>query len=139
MGVVVAFDYNAWSQRYPEFSGVDQDLATMYFNEAAIYHANDGSGPIQNATTQLLLLGMLTAHIAKMSNAAAGGPTGLVGRITSVTEGSVSVSAENNFPPGSVQWYQQTAYGANYWNATRSYRTMRYRASPGRFNGGPWW
>ena len=140
MGVVVAFNYAAWSARYPEFAAVSQDTATAYFGEACIYHSNNGSGPVDDPTVQSALLNMVTAHIAARYSQSQGSPVpgapqdanSVVGRISSASEGSVSVQTDNQYPPGSAQWWQQTKYGSDYWNATKSYRTMRYRASPGR-------
>lgn len=132
MGVVVAFDYDAWVARYPEFSAVNEATATAYFNEATIYHSNDGSGPVPTAAIQSTLLNMLTAHIAARYAPGPGGApaSGIVGRITNASEGSVSVQAEYaDETPGTMAWYVQTKYGADYWNATLPFRTMRYRPS----------
>src|SRR4051812_12720863 len=120
MGVIVTFDPAAWRARYPEFVNISDLAATAYFGEATLYHANDGSGPVAVSTVQLSLLNMLTAHIAWLnaprdgsgnpsSNGAQPAPS-LVGRISSASEGSVSVQTENKQPEGSVQWYQQTKY-----------------------------
>ncbi len=151
MGVIVAFNYStpgdplnpAWVLRYPEFAAVAQDTATGYWNEATLYHANDGSGPVKTEAAQRTLLNMVTAHIAARYSQSQGSPvpgapqdaSSIVGRISSASEGSVSVQTENQYPPGSAQWWQTTKYGSDYWNATKPYRTMRYRASPGRFTG----
>lgn len=140
MGVIVTFNYAAWVARYPEFAAVSQDTATLYFGEASIYHANDGGGPVADPNVQSALLNMVTAHIAARYSQAQGSPVPgqpqdantPVGRIASASEGSVSAQFENLYPPGSAQWWQQTKYGSDYWNATKPYRTMRYRASPGR-------
>lgn len=131
MGVQVTFDYNAWIQRYPEFhQNVGIELAQDYFNEATIYHRNDGVGPPTNPQVQLMLLNMITAHVAQMyaADAQSGqSASSIVGRITSAGEGSVNVSAEMT-GPDAAQWWYQTKYGASYWNATKQYRTMRYKA-----------
>lgn len=132
MGVIVNFDYNSWLVRYPEFgvSGaqfVSPQLAQAYFDEATSYQANNGAGPVSDPGLQLRLLNMLTAHIAALNVT---GSSPLVGRINTASEGSVSVGAENNYPPGTPQWYQQTKYGAAWWAATAQYRTMRYRPGP---------
>ncbi len=127
MGVIVAFDYNAWIARFPEFTAtVSAPLATEYFNDATMYLANDGSGPIQVAAVQSRLLNLLTAHIAAM-NAAGSSP--LVGRISSASEGSVSVGTEYSASEAAA-WFLQTKYGAQYWQATSSLRQMRYVAGP---------
>jgi hypothetical protein len=145
MGAVATFDYAAWLARYPEFgpSGqqpVSADQAAMYFAEATDNHRNDGFGPVEDATTQLRLLNMLTAHIAVRNAANANGSpaSGLVGRISSATEGSVSVSTDAPGIPASAAWLAQTKYGLDYWNATKSYRTARYRARPTRVINGPY-
>lgn len=75
-----------------------------------------------------VLLNMLTAHVVKLASAMATG--GLVGRINSATEGSVTVSAEMGPASGTSAWYMQTQYGATYWQATAQYRT--FQVVPGR-------
>lgn len=137
MGVHVDFNYAAWIARYPEFALVNEVTANEYFAEATIYHRNDGGGPVEDATVQSALLNMMTAHVAALyatKNGAVVSP--LVGRINSATEGSVSVGVEGfTGLVGSQQWLVQTKYGASYWYATTSYRTMRYIPGPQRFFG----
>lgn len=124
---VVAFDYNAWSVRYPEFSpAVAAPLAQLYFNEAQFYCDNSANSIIIDDSVggqRSILLNMLTAHIAAMNIA---GSSPLVGRINSATEGSVSVQTQNDYPPGSAQWFQQTKYGAAYWAAVAQYRVAMF-------------
>jgi hypothetical protein len=128
---IVAFDYVAWSARYPELSAsVAQPLAQAYFNEAQLYCDNTVASPIIDDTVggvRSMLLNMVTAHIASL-NAPIGGQAAspLVGRISSATEGSVTVAIENQYPPGTVQWWQSTKYGAAFWAATQQYRKMAY-------------
>ena len=85
-----------------------------------------------------MLLGMVTAHIAALNSPLNGQPSStLVGRINNASEGSVSAQTENLYPPGTVQWWQQTKYGAAFWAASQQYRTMRYVPGPVR-NFDPW-
>ncbi len=139
MGVVVQFDFEAFKAAYPEMSGLGATLATEYWNVATGMHANDGSGPINNAPRQQSLLFMLTAHIAALfaprgpdGNPAASGASAsdVVGRVTSASEGSVSVSTEamTGFNTAQAQWLAQTRYGALYWASTAMFRTFNYRA-----------
>lgn len=131
---IATFDYALWVARYPEFSDVLEPVATMYFSEATIYHRNDGFGPVTDEGVQLTLLNMLTAHIAFINSGTNGNdPSPLVGPVTNASEGSVSVGVQPLQAPGTLGWLTQTKYGASYWYATAPYRTMRYRASPGRF------
>ncbi len=137
MGVVVQFDYNAWVLRYPEFASVAQPLATLYFDEATIYHRNDGGGPVEDTTVQSTLLNMLTAHIAARYATSNNKPASpLVGRINNATEGSVTVATDLTVPAGTAQWFAQSKYGLDYWAASAPYRTMRYLRGPRR-NFGP--
>lgn len=132
---VVVFDYAAWEARYPEFVNVSQGYAQLCFNEATLYCANVlriVCDPCVLAT----LLNMLTAHIVKLYSpqvngqpSTASGATanpGAVGRVSSATEGSVSVSLDLPNQPQAAAWYQQTQYGASFFSATAPYRTARY-------------
>jgi uncharacterized protein DUF4054 len=146
MGIQVAFDYTLWSNTFPSLAPyLNSAQATACFNMATLYQANDGSGPICDPTQALSLLNLLTSHIAVLTYPTTGPignpdpPSPLVGRVNSATEGSVSVSAENNYPAGTPQWYQQTVWGSSWWAATSQFRTMHYVPSctpRGPF--GPW-
>ena len=129
---VVTFDYAIWSARYPELAAlVSQPQAQAYFYEATLYCDNSPCSPVQDPTQLGVLLGMVTAHIAALNAALNGQPSSpLVGRINSATEGSVSVQAQMDAAPGSAQWFNQTKYGAAFWQATVQYRSMRYVPGP---------
>ena len=129
MDGVVTFDYITWVLRYPELATVAQPLAQMFFGEATLYCNNTPTSPIRDVNQRAPLLNMVTAHIAALN----GQPSSpLVGRINSASEGSVSVQTQMEFPPGSAQWFNQTKYGAAFWQATVQFRTMRYVANPAR-------
>lgn len=138
MGVQIAFNYQAWVARFPEFADVAQPLVQEYFNEATIFHANDGSGPVGNPVIQTVLMNLATAHICKLNAPLRGEPSpDAVGRVSNASEGSVSVGLQMDLPPGSAQWWAQTKYGAAYWAAAAPFRMMRYkRGRPRNFN--PW-
>jgi hypothetical protein len=67
-------------------------------------------------------------------------PPGIVGRINTASEGTVSVGAEFGGNGGPTQdWYTSTRYGALYWVATAGYRTAVYIPAPqdcGPYSGG---
>lgn len=131
----VVFNYQNWVARYPEFKdSVNSVLAQQYFNEAQLYCDNTDCSPVRDDSAggqRATFLNMLTAHIAAL-NAVVNGqaPSPLVGRISNASEGSVSVATENNYPPGTAQWFQQTKYGSAFYAASAQFRTM-FRA-PGR-------
>jgi hypothetical protein len=124
----VTFDYSAWVARYPEFSAVSSVSAGLYFNEATAYCQN-AIGPVPTVALLMTFLNMLTAHIAALNSpvtASGANPSTPPGRISNASEGSVSVAFQNDYPPGSAQWYQQTKYGSAYWQASLPYRLGRY-------------
>ncbi len=129
----VTFDYPTWIARYPEFSGVSSDLATLYFDEAELFCRNKLC-PIRKPSTLLMLLNMLTAHIAWLAAprdpngnpATTGGQSsGIVGQITNASEGAVSVTAKP-VSNDNAEWFAQSKYGYEFWQATAAFRTMRY-------------
>lgn len=136
MGAVATFDYAAWQRRYPEFGAVTEPQAQDFFTEATLYLRNDGTGPVRDPAQQLMLLNMLVAHIAALAPApgADGSASGgIVGRIASATEGSVSVTAAEMPDEGSLAaYFQQTSYGLAYWAATAGLRMARYIPGPRR-------
>ena len=136
--MAVTFNYDTWIQTFPEFVGVDQPQALMYFDLATLYFANCGwTACLPQAPT---LLNLLTAHITQLlapqcnGNASSTGNqpnSSLVGRISNASEGSVSVGVELN-PSGSPSesFFTQTKYGLLFWPATAQFRTGRYIARP---------
>ncbi|CUI41155.1 DUF4054 domain-containing protein [Achromobacter xylosoxidans] len=128
---VVVFDPAEFRQIYPSFSTLTDQQLNHAFSMATLYLSNKDSSAVCDVDERKVLLYLLTAHIAALTYGENGqGPRPLVGRISSATEGSVSVSAEYNVAPGSAQWYAQTGYGAQYWEATAKYRVGRYRPAP---------
>ncbi|EFM4663027.1 DUF4054 domain-containing protein [Escherichia coli] len=126
MGVVI-FDPSAFKLRYPEFSSVDDALLQQYFTQATIYLDNTDSSRVSDLAVRSMLLSMLVAHIACLYSGANGqSPSGLVGRVDSASEGSVSVHADMPGVTANSAWYMQTKYGADYWNATAPFRTFQY-------------
>ncbi|HEM8614581.1 TPA: DUF4054 domain-containing protein [Citrobacter amalonaticus] len=126
MGVVI-FDPAAFKLRYPEFSSVDSALLQQYFTQATIYLDNTDFSRVSDLAVRAMLLNMLVAHIAFLYSGVNGQtPSGLVGRIDSASEGSVSVHADMPGVTANSAWYMQTKYGADYWNATAPFRTFQY-------------
>lgn len=129
-GAIATPDYAAWLLIFPNFSNVTSDQYSACWDLATQFCRNDGTGPVSKPTVQQRLLNLLAAHWAFLlyGDANSGGASQLVGRINSAAEGSVNVGTENNYPPGTVQWFQQTKYGSAFWAASAPYRTMHYRS-----------
>lgn len=126
----VIFDPATFKARYPEFTAVPDVTLGAYFTEATLYLSNKDNSPVQDLTRRALLLNMLTAHVGFLAGAlSADGQARPVGRVSQASEGSVSASFEN-LAPGSSSWFQQSAYGSSFWQATASLRSMRYSPRP---------
>lgn len=127
--VFVPADFKA---AYPEFGSVPDAALNAYFVRAQLYLANEDC-PVQDEAKRLQLFWLLVAHIAKLAGALnPGGVPGPVGRTSSATEGSVSVSLEYHAGMG-ASWFIQTSYGAEFWQATAYLRSFRYVARPTRY------
>lgn len=126
MGVQVTFDYNAFIASYPMFATLSQSQVNTALVISYQYLVNDGSGPVTSSLIQSTLQNLIVAHICQLMFGANGQPAGgAVGRVSSATEGSVSVTTD--FPVNANNaWYMQTQFGAMFWAATAPYRTMRY-------------
>lgn len=124
---VVVFDLAAFRESYPEFDAVSDSLLNANFVKATVYLNNTDSSPVADVNQRAVFLDMLVAHITALTSGVNGqAASGLVGRVTSASEGSVSVSVDAGPSSSASWWYLQTPYGAAYWQATLSYRTIRY-------------
>ena len=126
----VVFDPTAFKARYPEFAAVANATLGQLFIEATLYLSNADNSAVQNIPRRTILLNMLTAHVAYIGGIlSADGQPRPVGRLSQASEGSVSASFEN-LTPGTAAWFQQSQYGAAFWQATLSVRSFRYIAQP---------
>lgn len=132
---VAVFNPAMFAARYPEFSAVSPTRLTALFCEAGLYLSNCDSSPVRNINRRGVLLNMLTAHISDLrGDLSADKQAKPVGRVSQAAEGSVSASFEGVPPtPGTGAWFQQTQYGAAFWQATSSLRGFRYLAQPTRY------
>ena len=137
MGVAI-FNLMVFLARYPEFTSFNTNnpgsLQTM-FDEAGLYLNNTPTSIVQDVTLRGILLNLLTAHIAFLGGALSNdGQARPVGRLSAATEGSVNATFEMNpQTAGSGPWFQQSQYGAAFWQATAYLRSARYFRNPTRF------
>lgn len=141
---IVQFDPAEFVAVWPEFAGLHNAQMQNAFNLATLLLNNSCGSLVQDASLRMSLLYMLTAHVAFLvygTNDGAGiinPPPGIVGRIASATEGSVTVAAEYSSEVGqSMAFYIQSKYGAMFWEATAGYRTARYIPPPAFGPNGP--
>ncbi|QDB73893.1 virion structural protein [Aeromonas phage 4_D05] len=128
----VVFNPAAFKAAYPEFGAVLDATLNAYFLRSQLFLVNEDC-PVQDEAKRLQLYWLLVAHIAQLSGALnPGGVPGPVGRTSSATEGSVSVSLEYHASMG-ASWFTQTSYGAAFWQATAYLRSFRYVARLTRY------
>lgn len=122
---VVVLDIPRFRELYPEISDDTPDTKIeFWFLQAETIINNTDCSIIKNAKEREILLYLLMRHFSALDERSAQG--GLVGRISSATEGSVSVSADMGGISGKAAWFTQTPWGANYWQMTAKYRAFRY-------------
>lgn len=122
MDNVVVFDATEFLALYPQFNNVfTPGQLTQFFNVACMLCDNTKDSKVTDLTERKTLLYMLVCHIATLMQRG----TGMVGIISSATEGKVSVGLQNVI--NNPNWYNQTQCGSMYWLATAKYRVgMRY-------------
>lgn len=138
---VVVFDPVEFVGAYPAFATVSNGALGQSFQLATMQLDNSCGSRIQDANKRQLFLYLLTAHITALKDGQNGQPApGIVGRVSSATEGSVSVKAEmDTSGVYGKDYYAQTQWGLLYWQSTGRFRSMVYIAAPpvcADFNGG---
>ena len=125
---IVTFDPDAFCTQYPSFVRVSSVALQNNFNLATLQLNNSWCSVVRDEPTRQMLLYLLTAHITALLNGVNGkGPTGLVGRLSSATEGSVTANVDYLANPTEAEAYlTQTQWGATFWRSTAVYRTARY-------------
>lgn len=132
---VVIFDPAEFKAAFPEFAAVPDLRLTTTFTAATAILDNTDASIVQDVDKREAMFYYLVAHLLTLfgttvAGSAGAGPSGVVGRLSSATEGSVSSSFEMNVPPNaSAAWWNQTQYGATFWLMTLPYRSMRYVAA----------
>lgn len=133
----VSFSYQDWLAAYPSFAGrVSAGQAEGFFQLAELILNNTGSSPVRNVTKRRTLLWLLVAHQAQLfatdattqsGDPSTGSPAAPpVGRISSATQGAVSITLDGSALPRQAGWFSQTQYGLIFWQATASLRQMRF-------------
>lgn len=129
---IVQFAAVEFKTAYPAFATVADALLASDFDIATLFLNNSCCSVVKDANVRLKLLYMVTAHIAALLQGENGKPpSGVVGRVASATEGSVSASlAYASEMSMSEAYFSQTQYGAMFWQATAGYRMFYYVPAP---------
>lgn len=127
MSGVVEFNVNKFRSLYPTLNSTDDQL-NWYFVESTMLLNNTSKSCVKSLAEREVLLFLLVAHMAVLQQRIEG-DNEVVGRISSASQGSVSVSLDNGQTTLSDKWYQQTPYGSKYWALTAKYRSFLYIAT----------
>lgn len=122
---VVVFNVAEFRELYPAIKATDAQLED-YFAMAETFLDNTKCSVVKNLEARKRLLYLLVAHIATLTGRAEQGNE-VVGRVSSATEGSVSISLDYGTMGNNERWYLQTPWGAMYWQLTKRYRSAVYR------------
>ncbi|WP_023640368.1 DUF4054 domain-containing protein [Dickeya zeae] len=129
MGVVV-LDPTEWKSKNPQYSALTDPQVEDLFFAAQMYLENTTLSVVSDEAKRKYLLYLLTAHLAYLFYVDAngnGGVTGMVGRLSSASEGSVSVGSAMSNVPFNAEFFLQSPYGFTFWQATKIYRMGFYR------------
>lgn len=121
----VVFDPIHFKEIYPQFAGFTDAQLEWFFKKSEQILDNSENACIEY-DARMIMFYLLVAHYAQLQQQIKDGNTA-VGRVSSATEGSVSISLD--FPTSAVgreKWFNQTPYGAEYWMMTAPYRTGLY-------------
>ena len=125
----IVFDPSNFKLIYPSFEAVPEAVLQNYFDEATLYLDNSDGSFVHDMGQRRILLNLLVAHLAALRSGENGqAPSGMVGRISSANQGSVSISSEYGSSSEMGNWFNQTRFGAEFWMLTARYRTLRYVA-----------
>ncbi|WP_236516068.1 DUF4054 domain-containing protein [Escherichia coli] len=130
MSNVFVFDPAAFKLSYPQFAKFTNEQLTNFFEEVENTIVDNTESSCFSLKDRKKRFYLLVAHNAELQNRINDGNTGLVGRISSATEGSVSISTDYSMGSGALeQWLKQTPYGAKFYAFTAPYRTALWVAA----------
>lgn len=125
---IVVLDIDKFRAMFPEFSNVTDIDLQFLFDRATDYLNNTEYSLVIDAKKRERLLYLIMAHLAyvRYGDSKGNGGSGLVGRLSSASEGSVSVSSDAGQIEFRYMWYTQSPYGMDFWQATKVYRMANY-------------
>lgn len=127
MSNIFVFDPVLFKQIYPQFNALSDELLEFFFEKAESTLLDNSENACVPLKERKYLFYLLVAHMADLHNRVAEGNGGLVGNITSASEGSVSIGVQTLQSTSALgQWLNQTPYGAEWWVLTARYRTGLY-------------
>lgn len=130
MSNVFVFDPAAFKLAYPQFAKFTDEQLNFFFKSVENRIVDNTESSCFSLDDREIWFYLLVAHKAELQNRINDGNSGLVGRISSATEGSVSISTDYSMGSGALeQWLKQTPYGAEFYAMTAPYRKVLWVAA----------
>lgn len=125
---IVVLDIPKFRAMFPEFSNLTDAQLPFLFDQSTDYLNNSEYSLVEDAVKRERLLYLLMAHLVylRYGDTNGNGGSGMVGRLSSASEGSVSVSSDAGQIEFRYMWYTQSPYGMDFWQATKVYRMANY-------------
>lgn len=127
---IFVFDPAAFKAVYPQFAKFTDEQLDWFFESVENDVLDNTITSCIPLKTRKKLFYLLIAHLAELQGRIDSGNSSLVGRVSSASEGSVSISSD--YPTGSgalEQWLKQTPYGAQFYAFTAKYRVVLWVAA----------
>ena len=122
------FDWSDWAASFPELESFFRPETIYKIAERAAIYFNPGKYSVVCCLKEKrILMNLLVSHLVCLQKKTENGDQ-LIGSISSVTEGSVSLHvdtkshAKNKIDP----WLAQTRNGYEFWALTKKYRSTFY-------------
>lgn len=112
----------------PEFDSVPNAKLKRFFHEATLIIKNSPYSEVQDCCERISLYNLLIAW--KVVDDGRG--VGVVGTITSASQGSVTLGLKTPDKEEVPFPYNTNGHGITFWEATAKYRTVNYVADPYR-------
>lgn len=123
MSNIFVFNPDEFKAVYPQFSKLTNEQLQFFFEMAEDDLIDNSETSCIPLKTRKKLFYLLVAHMAELQGRIDSGNSGLVGRVSSATEGSVSISSDMPMGSGALeQWLKQTPYGNMFYALTARYR-----------------
>lgn len=121
----VVFDVTEFRESYPKIALTDKQLELSFEQATMILNKSNRGAVKMPIEKRKILLYLLVAHLATLQSRIDDG-NDAVGKVTSASEGSVSVSLDAGQASLNTTFFQQTQYGAMYLSLTAKYRSFLY-------------
>lgn len=124
MSNVFVFDPAAFKLAYPQFAKFTDEQLINFFEKVENTVLDNTESSCISLANRKKWFYLLVAHNAELQNRIDDGNSEFVGRISSATEGSISVTSDYSMGSGAMeQWLKQTLYGAKFYAFTAPWRT----------------